>query len=83
MPFGIPAEDFHGGFGLPDNTEQPSQKWHGTCPVCGSILTHYPSETISGSVDFVFLPAECMECGATWQQQYVFVRNVRIETNEE
>lgn len=22
MPFGIPAEDFHGGFGLPDPSEE-------------------------------------------------------------
>lgn len=55
MPFGIPVEDFHGGFGLPDlskednhiiesayrpvNIEVVCSELVGECPKCGRHVT--------------------------------------------
>ena len=55
MPFGIPAEDFHGGFGLPNSSEDNnhiiesayrptdievvSSELVGYCPKCGRYVT--------------------------------------------
>ena len=70
MPFGIPAEDFHGGFGLPDthdgepcpvfSADQVTKYFVSYCENCGEPIFEYDTYFVAtlSEKEIYF----CMDC---------------------
>ncbi len=57
----------------------------GICPICGSENIAYGSSELGIDGNELYYPAECQDCGATFQEYYAleFIGHENVEPYEE